>query len=296
VARDPSEPIISKPDTPNRPCLHHLFNQGQERPGRPARDPPGARGASWRILKPGHNCWRVAEARRAAVLVDAADYYRHLHGPVPGAALDHHPGVGFRRPGSSCARIAGRTKPAARSPSCAPWSRTRPELEIRILVWSVAVVHAPGDSMALLLGDAWQEHPRIHLHLDTKHPFYASHHQKVVVIDDSIAFAGGIDLTISAGTPHRTRPRTPAASRRRGRPTSRCTTCRWRWRATPPRPSASLPGGAGRWRGETPPVDRAGAGGWPDELEPDFTDVPVAISRTAPGWGGTGRRSGNRPT
>ena len=65
---------------------------------------------------------------------------------------------------------------------------THPDLEVRILVWSVAVVHTPSAPLALLVGEAWQDHPRITLRLDTTHPIYASHHQKIVVIDDAVAF------------------------------------------------------------------------------------------------------------
>jgi phosphatidylserine/phosphatidylglycerophosphate/cardiolipin synthase-like enzyme len=64
----------------------------------------------------------------------------------------------------------------------------RPDLEVRILVWSIAVLHAPGSPMELLVGAEWQQHPRIHVKLDTEHPVYAAHHQKIVVIDDRVAF------------------------------------------------------------------------------------------------------------
>ncbi|WP_176736423.1 phospholipase D-like domain-containing protein [Oligoflexus tunisiensis] len=39
-------------------------------------------------------------------------------------------------------------------------------------------------------------HPRLHYRADAHHPVGGSHHQKIVVIDDQLAFAGGIDLTI----------------------------------------------------------------------------------------------------
>ena len=41
----------------------------------------------------------------------------------------------------------------------------------------------------------WKLHRRIHVKLDGAHPFGASHHQKIVVIDDCFAFCGGIDMT-----------------------------------------------------------------------------------------------------
>src|SRR6185437_6441489 len=52
-------------------------------------------------------------------------------------------------------------------------------LEIRILIWSLSIIHAPGDPYAKLFGDQWQDHPRLMLRLDRDHPFYACHHQKI---------------------------------------------------------------------------------------------------------------------
>jgi hypothetical protein len=34
------------------------------------------------ILKKGHNCWRIAPAKRAAVLIDGANYYAHVKVPA----------------------------------------------------------------------------------------------------------------------------------------------------------------------------------------------------------------------
>ncbi|MGS3006961.1 hypothetical protein AB2874_25635, partial [Escherichia coli] len=41
----------------------------------------------------------------------------------------------------------------------------------------------------------WARHPRIHVKLDAHHPTGSSHHQKIVSIDDCLAFCGGIDMT-----------------------------------------------------------------------------------------------------
>ena len=43
----------------------------------------------------------------------------------------------------------------------------------------------------------WRSHRRLRLVLDADHPPAGSHHQKVVVIDDKVAFCGGIDITTS---------------------------------------------------------------------------------------------------
>ena len=42
-----------------------------------------------------------------------------------------------------------------------------------------------------LYGLGWQRHRRIHFRYDNTHPLGGSHHQKIVVIDDAMAFSGG---------------------------------------------------------------------------------------------------------
>ena len=41
----------------------------------------------------------------------------------------------------------------------------------------------------------WAMHERITFKLDGAHPPGAAHHHKIVVIDDAVAFCGGIDMT-----------------------------------------------------------------------------------------------------
>lgn len=163
---------------------------------------------------------------------------------------------------------------------------SRPELEIRILVWSVAVLHAPGAPMPLLLGSAWENHPRISLRLGRHHPIYAAHHQKIVCIDDSLAFVGGIDLTVrrwdtcehAAEADSRVDPeRAPYAPvhdlQMMVDGEAACAVgevARERWSraigeaARPPGSSRDL---------------------WPLDLLPDFADATIAIARTAPEYG-----------
>jgi len=99
----------------------------------------------------------------------------------------------------------------------------------------------------------WPGHPRIHLKLDTEHPIYAAHRQKIVWIDDGLAFIGGIDLTVGRWD------------------TSVCDIVRRRWLAA-----------------TNQQLEPAASGGdpWPARLEPDFRKIDVALSRTAPPWRG----------
>jgi phosphatidylserine/phosphatidylglycerophosphate/cardiolipin synthase-like enzyme len=238
------------------------------------------------ILTPSRNCGRIARADRAAVLVDASDYYRNLE-------------QGLLRASESVLVIGwdfdGRIKLCPDDRDCRPLGQflrglveRRPRLHVRILVWSGAVVHAPGDPVPLLFGADWQHHPRITLKLDQHHPLYAAHHQKIVVIDDRLAFTGGIDLTVerwdtcghSEKNQHRLRPDGTAY-----RPihdvqmavdgdaaASIADVARERWLV-----------GAGE---ALQPVHAAGDL-WPPKLVPDFRNVEIGIARTVPDWGKT---------
>jgi phosphatidylserine/phosphatidylglycerophosphate/cardiolipin synthase-like enzyme len=147
-----------------------------------------------RILVPGHNCSVISDAPRAAVLVDGVEYFCWLEKALR-AARRSILIVGWDFDG----RIA-LCHDRADYPRLEDLLRTlveqNPDLEVRILVWSLGVVHGPGAAMPMLVGAAWQEHPRIRVRLDSKHPIYGAQHQKIVCIDDAIAFTGGIDLTV----------------------------------------------------------------------------------------------------
>ena len=43
-----------------------------------------------------------------------------------------------------------------------------------------------------IYGLGWKPHRRVHFRYDNTHPTGGSHHQKIVVIDDAVAFNGGI--------------------------------------------------------------------------------------------------------
>lgn len=243
-------------------------------------DPPSSS-----ILEIGRNCWCIERAERAAVLVDGACYFSRLEQALRSARRSILI-VGWDFDG----RIRLRPDAGEDSPPLGDLLRSLVEihfeLEVRILIWSIATLHAPGATLPLIAGAKWQEHERIQLRLDREHPIYAAHHQKIVCIDDSLTFAGGIDLTVErwdtqrhgAGDPLRL---TPDDS------------------AYPPVHDLQMvvDGGAAqavaelarlRWRdatGEALEPIRAHDELWPQGLEPDFVGAPVAVARTAPQWG-----------
>ncbi|MES2855484.1 MAG: hypothetical protein V4692_06465, partial [Bdellovibrionota bacterium] len=71
----------------------------------------------------------------------------------------------------------------------------KPNLHIYILSWDFTFIYLferetlPGVKFSQL------ESERIRFVLDHEHPTMASHHQKVVVVDDKVAFSGGLDIT-----------------------------------------------------------------------------------------------------
>ena len=241
----------------------------------------GSRG----ILVPGRNCWRIAHAKRFAVLIDAADYYARLdevlrkaQRSILIAGWDFDGRIKLRPDlGDSCPAVGDLLRSLVEA---------HPALDVRILVWSTAVVHAPGAPLPLLFGAPWQEHPRIALRLDQNHPIYAAHHQKLVCIDDAIAFVGGIDLTVSrwdtcghkVDDPHRGNPDGMAyspvhdvqAAVDDAAARAVVEIARERWR---------------RGTGETLTGLNEARDLWPQGLVPDLVETPVAIARTAPEWG-----------
>jgi phosphatidylserine/phosphatidylglycerophosphate/cardiolipin synthase-like enzyme len=236
------------------------------------------------IVKPGSNCMAAPLARRAAVLIDGAAYFTRL---------------------AQCLRKATRSilivgwdfdasialEPGSRAESLGSLLRSlvekQPDLHVRVLVWSTAVVHAPGASLPLLLGADWEKHPRIRVQLDTRHPPYAAHHQKMVCIDDDVAFVGGIDLTVGRwdSCEH------VESDGRRVNPDGSCYNPVHDAQAVVQGPAAMVLGDVARDRwlkatGEQVPLAQPAGDLWPHDLEPQFRDVPVAISRTLPAWGG----------
>lgn len=238
------------------------------------------------LLEPGRNCWRAAQATRLSVIVDAEDYFRVARTAMLQAkkqilliGWDFDARILLTRDDPPEHPEAPREVGAFIS-----WiTRRNPELEVHILRWDVGALTSLFRGKTLQTLVAWKLAKRIHLKLDSTHPPGASHHQKIVVIDDCLAFCGGIDMTLGRwdtrghadGDPGRTDP-----GGDRYMPWHDATTaiqgpaaamlgdlCRDRWHR------------AGGHRLQRPDVEQKC---WPDRLAPDFTDIRVAVARTQP--------------
>jgi phospholipase D1/2 len=146
--------------------------------------------------------------------------------------------------------------------------RRRRELNCYILAWDYALAFGERREILPLYSAAGlRPRHRIHLHYDATHPPGAAHHQKLVVIDDALAFCGGHDLgardpTVACGAGHDAMAMVDGEA------------------------AAVLAQVAhSRWLIATGemlrPID-SDVDPWPSSIAPDLTDAVVAVSRTLP--------------
>jgi phospholipase D1/2 len=149
-----------------------------------------------RILRPGVNCWRIERAEHFRCVQDADQYYRLLRQAILAArrsvfilGWDIYAGLDLAPGGVDDG------KPTKLAELLEFVVQRNPQLEVYILIWDYAALYVferdPLSRIRLGLGTP----ARVHFRFDDLHPVAGSHHQKVVVIDDRLAFSGGIDLT-----------------------------------------------------------------------------------------------------
>ena len=225
------------------------------------------------------------------MLVDAADYFAHLETALRKAQRSIII-IGWDFDASIRLRQDDRG-----SPELGDLLRTlveeRADLEIRLLIWNLSTIHAPGATMPLLFGAPWQDHPRITLRLDNPHPVYGAHHQKIVCIDDAIAFVGGIDLTVDRWD---TQDHEPDDKRRVCADGSLYGAVHDIQMAVDGEAARVLQRSltiAGGLRPESDRPERAPQSIWPHDLEPDFTNVSVGVARTGARAGTSARDQGD---
>ncbi|MDY0884613.1 VTT domain-containing protein [Dongia soli] len=236
-------------------------------------------------LQPKRNVWRITKAERAAVLVDAANYFSALRDAMLRAERTIY--IAGWDVDSRTPLLPPETKPedglpTQLGPFLTALATRRPELSIKILLWNYAVIYAPERESMPALSLRWSTPPQVDLCLDDCVPLASSHHQKIVVIDDKVAFCGGLDLTIRRWD---TCAHLPVDSRRTD-PYGK---------SYPPFHDVQLAVSGetarhlgdlvrGRWQcaaKETlPRPEDTGSDPWPDRLRPDFCDVTAGIART----------------
>ncbi|UYY58457.1 phospholipase D-like domain-containing protein [Sphingomonas sp. S2-65] len=237
------------------------------------------------IARPGDTAWRIEQATRASVIVDAEDYFRAVRDAMLEAkhqilliGWDFDARI---RLAEACDAAPG--APEQVGPFLTWLARRTPTLNIYLLRWDMGALKSFVRPRTIATIARWMLHPRIHPRLDGHHPPGASHHQKIVVIDDCLAFCGGIDMTAGRWDTRAHRDDEP----RRANP-GRKPHAPWHDATT------ALQGPIAKALGELARDRWALSGGpeiapppaselcWPPILTPHFENTPAAISRTQP--------------
>jgi phosphatidylserine/phosphatidylglycerophosphate/cardiolipin synthase-like enzyme/uncharacterized membrane protein YdjX (TVP38/TMEM64 family) len=235
------------------------------------------------ILVEGRNCWRILPADRAAFLIDGASYFAAFKSAVKRAersvlivGWDFDSRIHLQHdaePQDSAEQLRNFLKGVI--------SR-RKDLHIHILIWDFAVIYALDRELFPVIKLDWQVPRRLHFRLDGDHPVGASHHQKIVVVDDAVAFVGGIDLAKSRWDT----PEHIAKDPRRVDPLGRSYPPRHDVQMAVDGPAAAALGDLvrERWHRATgdrlKPPQRKQSDPWPPELSADMENVRVGIART----------------
>lgn len=239
------------------------------------------------LFEVGRNCCALAHAGRVALLVDGEDYFRAFALAAERArhsililAWDFNSNARLRWDGEGAEH---RAEAPARLGDFLNWLvHRRHGLEVFILDWDYPMVFGTDREFPPIYGLGWTPHRHVHVRYDNTHPVAGSHHQKIVVIDDAMAFVGGFDLTdrrwdTSAHC---------AQEARRISGNGDYPPFHDLMMAVDGQAARVLAGIArGRWHAATqqlltPVLDAADP--WPPELVPAFRQVEVAIARTLP--------------
>lgn len=230
--------------------------------------------------------WRSAMAHRFSVLMENEAYFDALSSAIHKAKRSI---VVLGWQFDPRTHLDPETRPTDRQAEIGHQLRMlvkqNPDLDVRLLIWKSPLVIAASQGFYPHRAQRWFRKRMVEFRLDTPGPIGACHHQKVVVIDDAIAFCGGGDISTDRwdsiehldGDPRRCRPSGAIAAPRHE------TMC------VMDGPAARALGDLARdrwhrstWEQTLP--DEFDGDPWPDGVPVDIRDAPVAVARTEPAW------------
>ena len=240
------------------------------------------------LFSPGENCWRVETAGRFSVLMENQAYFDALRSALSKA----------RR---SIVMLGWQFDPRTRLDAESPLSdhhaeighqlrilvKNRPELDVRLLIWKSPLLIAASQGFYPHRARDWFRKRMVEFRLDSPGPPGACHHQKVVIIDDAVAFCGGGDVATDRWDSEQHLDHDP----RRCQPSGVIPSPRHEVMCVMDGPAARALGDLARerwfratWERTIP--DPVGEDPWPENVPVDLVDAPVAIARTEPAWAG----------
>ncbi|HEY3178228.1 MAG TPA: VTT domain-containing protein [Casimicrobiaceae bacterium] len=235
---------------------------------------------------PGRNCWRIERAERAAFLIDGEAYFAAIRDALSRARRSFFI-IGWDID-SRMELVPGGARDGLPEPLgdfLNAVVANRRGLRGYVLSWDFAMLYAMDREWLPIFKLDWRTHRRLSFRLDDRHPPGTSHHQKIVVVDDAVAFVSGYDLTRERWDTCAHADDDPRRVDHRGHPyppfhdvgmvvDGDCARAlgelvRERWHRITGRMPRS--------------VGRASVGhAWPRDVDADLTNIDVAIARTEP--------------
>ena len=234
------------------------------------------------LLRPEENCWRIARADQAACLIDGQAYFAAVRQAILQA--EHSIFILGWDINSRFALVREPVDdgmPVELRDLLNAVARDRPELQVYIVAWDFAALLAMDREWLPAYRFNWRTHERVQFQLQEA-VTGGSHHQKVVVVDDALAFSGGLDLTFG-------RWDTPAHAlddrRRRDTDSGPIPRPYHDVQMIVSGPCAAALGELARQRwldatGERLAGPEQGRSRWLDDIEVEFRDTDIAISLT----------------
>ena len=235
------------------------------------------------LFEPGRNCWRVETADRFAVLMENGAYFAALNSAIQKATrsimllgwqFDPRTRLDPESTEGAADQFGHQLRMLVKS---------RPDLDVRLLIWKSPILIAASQGFFPQRAHAWFRKRMVEFRLDPPMALGSCHHQKVVLIDDRVAFCGGGDVSVDRWDSSAHEDADP----RRCLPSGALAPPRHEVMCVMDGAAAAALGDLARerWRratGERTVVDPGPIDPWPDGVEPDLLGATVAIARTEP--------------
>ena len=240
------------------------------------------------LLTPGTGVWRSEVAHRFAILMENEAYFDALSSALNKAERSI---VVLGWQFDPRTHLDPETRPSDKQFEIGHQLRMlvkrKPDLDIRLLIWKSPLLIAASQGFYPHRAQRWFRKRMVEFRMDSPGPIGACHHQKVIVIDDRVAFCGGGDISTDRWDSDDHFDGDP----RRALPNGLICKARHEVMSVMDGPAARALGDLARerwfkatWERTIP--DEVQSDPWPDGVAVQMTEVPVGIARTEPQWSG----------
>lgn len=246
------------------------------------------------VFSAGENCWKVTQSSHMAVIIDCENFYRAVHEAfvrasqsifIVGWDIDSRIEL-LHNDDLKRAQYPGLIRDLIKQKAA-----ENPELQIYLVRWDSSLAFL--SFREVWLEDVWKTDmpDNVHIQLDATVPIGGSHHQKLIIVDDEVAFSGGMDIAVQRWD---TREHLPDNSEREDCSGSYtpyhdvqsvmtgpvveylAELVRWRWNRLADEPAIAF---------APPEASEQLPASWPPSVQPLMSAVPTAIARTIPAMG-----------